>query len=109
MADKEFDEIVGERADNAMAAMQAPRVDFTRADRCTVEVQAAIDDAFKYHPWNGDQTSRGDAVRDTPEDKEPIGKVRNGLIELMKRGYHKKGVDCTESRCENHRLSTPNA
>jgi hypothetical protein len=38
-------------------------VDFTRARSLTPEVSAAIDDAFLYHPWNGDQTGRGEAVR----------------------------------------------
>jgi hypothetical protein len=38
-------------------------MDFTRADRLTPDVEASVDDAFLYHPWNGDQTQRGDAVR----------------------------------------------
>lgn len=38
--------------------------DFTRARECTPEVSAAIDDAFKYHPWNAAQVSSGEIVRE---------------------------------------------
>jgi hypothetical protein len=39
-------------------------MDFTRADRLTPDVDESIDDAFLYHPWNGDQTVRGSHVRE---------------------------------------------
>jgi hypothetical protein len=39
-------------------------MDFTRADRLTPDVEAAIDDAFDYHPWDQDQTQKGVAVRE---------------------------------------------
>ncbi len=46
------------------AAKQAqPRPDFTRAMAVTDEVEKQIDDAFEYHPWNPEQTMRGNVVR----------------------------------------------
>lgn len=41
-----------------------PRVDFTRAMHLTPEVEAAITDAFEYHPWDDLQTVRGKEVRE---------------------------------------------
>lgn len=40
-----------------------PGVDFTRATELTLEVAAAIDDAFEYHPWSEDAIARGKMVR----------------------------------------------
>lgn len=41
-------------------------VDFTRATQVPVggEVEAAIDDAFEYHPWSPDQVAKGKEVRE---------------------------------------------
>lgn len=38
-------------------------MDFTRETQLTPEVEAAIEDAFEYHPWNDDQKVRGGLVR----------------------------------------------
>lgn len=38
-------------------------MDFTRATEVTPEVEAAIDDAFEYHPWNDLQKAAGSGVR----------------------------------------------
>lgn len=38
-------------------------VDFTRAEDLTPDVEAAIDDAFEYHPWTPEQVENGQAVR----------------------------------------------
>jgi hypothetical protein len=38
-------------------------VDFTRATQLDTEVEAAIDDAFEYHKWNGDQVTHGAVIR----------------------------------------------
>ncbi len=37
--------------------------DFTRATEVTPEVEAAIDDAFEYQPWNDLQKAAGSGVR----------------------------------------------
>lgn len=37
--------------------------DFTRATELTPEVSDAIDDAFEYHSWNGDQVIAGAKIR----------------------------------------------
>ncbi len=39
------------------------QVDFTRATGLTPEVEAAIEDAFEYHPWTEDQKEKGAMVR----------------------------------------------
>lgn len=38
--------------------------DFTRATALTSEVEAAIDDAFVFHPWDSDQVERGGRIRE---------------------------------------------
>jgi hypothetical protein len=38
-------------------------IDFTRATELTPEVEAQIEDAFEYHPWDEEQEKRGDFVR----------------------------------------------
>jgi hypothetical protein len=45
------------------AEQRAP-VDFTRAGQLTPEVDAAIDTAFTYAPWDDDQITAGIAVRE---------------------------------------------
>jgi hypothetical protein len=37
--------------------------DFTRATEFTPEVDAAIEDAFNYHPWDASQIEKGSCVR----------------------------------------------
>jgi hypothetical protein len=37
--------------------------DFTRARTMTPEVSEAIDDAFEYHAWDGDQVIAGELIR----------------------------------------------
>lgn len=37
--------------------------EFIRATELTPEVEAAIDDAFDYHPWNEQQQAQGKDVR----------------------------------------------
>lgn len=39
-------------------------MDFTRASELTPEVEAAVDDAFDYHPWDRDQTEKGRLIRE---------------------------------------------
>lgn len=39
------------------------RVDFTRATELTPAVEAAVDDAFDYHPWTPAQIESGTRVR----------------------------------------------
>lgn len=43
-------------------------MDFTRATTLTPEVEAAIDDAFEYHPWDQSKEGRGQAVREALAD-----------------------------------------
>lgn len=38
-------------------------MDFTRATELTPEVEAAIDDAFNYHPWDEAKVTAGAKVR----------------------------------------------
>ena len=38
-------------------------MDFTRATELNDEVDASIKDAFLYHPWNDEQTKKGEEVR----------------------------------------------
>jgi hypothetical protein len=38
-------------------------MDFTRASELTPDVEAAIDDAFEYHPWNEDQRQKGSLIK----------------------------------------------
>ena len=38
--------------------------DFTRATELTPAVEAAIDDAFLYHPWNDEQMNAGLLIRE---------------------------------------------
>lgn len=38
-------------------------MDFTRATELTPEVEAAIDDAFEYHPWTAPQIEAGKNIR----------------------------------------------
>ena len=37
--------------------------DFTRAAGCNPEVEAEIDEAFRYHPWDAVSTAKGEAIR----------------------------------------------
>lgn len=48
-----------------MATTTLPQqtADFTRAAELTPIVEQAIDDAFEYHPWDGDKQKRGAEVR----------------------------------------------
>lgn len=38
-------------------------MDLNRAAELTVEVDAAVEDLFEYHPWDAEQQSRGSDVR----------------------------------------------
>jgi hypothetical protein len=38
-------------------------MDFTRATELTGEIDAAIEDAFEYHPWDGKKAEAGTQVR----------------------------------------------
>ena len=38
-------------------------MDFTRATTLTPEVEAAVNDAFEYHPWTQEQVEAGHRVR----------------------------------------------
>lgn len=39
-------------------------VDFTRAERLTPDVEASIEDAFDYHPWDQEKVQQGREVRE---------------------------------------------
>jgi hypothetical protein len=38
-------------------------MDFTRATEITPDVQASVEDAFEYHPWNPEQVEAGKRIR----------------------------------------------
>ena len=40
-----------------------PMPDFTRATELTPEIEAAIDEAFEYHPWGPAEIEQGRQVR----------------------------------------------
>lgn len=42
--------------------------DFTRASELSPDVEAAIDEAFTYHPWTEQQTECGTRVREVLAD-----------------------------------------
>lgn len=46
-------------------AAPSVRVDISRANKLTPDVDAAIDDAFEYHKWTPEQVQQGAYVRAT--------------------------------------------